>query len=130
MYNEGENDLRVVARKGKLVVSDRIKQSYQTAQWGEPAYLTLSTIANDGVKATIEVKIFDAKGVQCLDARNFVRFGLIGDGQLIDNLGTSTGARLVELYNGRAQIRIETKGVKNIASVSSDGLKTVFCTIE
>jgi beta-galactosidase len=130
LYNEGENELRGVARKGKIVVTDQVKQSYQSAKWGDPAYMTLETIANDGEKATIEVKLFDAKGVQCLDSRKFVRFALIGDGHLIDNLGTSTGSRLVGMYNGRAQISINTKGAKNIASVSSEGLKTVFCEIE
>lgn len=129
LYMEGENHLKVVARKGKTVVTDQIKQSYQSEKWGEPAHMTLNNIANDGQKATIEVKLFDAKGVQCLDSRKFVRFALIGDGHLIDNLGTSTGSRVVELYNGRAQISINTKGAKNIASVSSEGLETVFCEL-
>ena len=129
VYNEGENDLKVVARKGKTVITDQLKQSYQTAKWGEPAYMTLNTIANDGHKAIVEVRLFDAKGVQCLDSRKAVRFGLLGDGHLIDNLGTSTGSRVVELYNGRAQININIKSAKNIASVSSEGLKTVYCEL-
>jgi beta-galactosidase len=129
LYNEGENTLLVIAKKGQTVVTDQIKQSYQTAKWGEPAYMTLNKIAEDAGTATIEVKLFDANGVQCLDSRKVVRFNLLGDGHLIDNLGTSTGARVVELYNGRAQISINTKGAKNIASVSSEGLKTVFCEL-
>lgn len=129
VYNEGENDLKVVARKGKTVVSDQIKQSYQSAKWGEPAYMTLNKIAQVGDTATIEVKFFDAKGVQCLDSRKVVLFNLLGDGHLIDNLGTATGSRVVELSNGRAKISINTKGTKNIASVSSEGLKTVFCEL-
>lgn len=129
VYNEGENDLKVLARKGKTVVTDQIKQSYQSAKWGEPAYMTLNKIAQVGNTATIEVKLFDAKGVQCLDSRKVVRFNLLGDGHLIDNLGTATGSRVVELSNGRAKISINTKGTKNIASVSSEGLKTVFCEL-
>ena len=35
-----------------------------------------------------------------------VRFSLAGGGVLIDNQGTSTGSRVVQLYNGRAQISI------------------------
>ena len=61
-------------------------------------------------ETVIEVKLVDAKGVQCLDARNFVRFALAGDGELIDNLGTSATARKVQLYNGRAQIKIRETG--------------------
>ncbi|HWW77431.1 MAG TPA: hypothetical protein VNZ44_18660, partial [Pyrinomonadaceae bacterium] len=64
-------------------------------------------------------------GVPCLDARNVVRFGLTGDGRLLDNLGTSTGARKVELYNGRARISAELKGAA-VASVSAEGLPTAF----
>jgi beta-galactosidase len=129
VYNEGENNLKVVARKGKTVVTDQIKQSYQSAKWDEPAYMTLNKIEAQGDTATIEVKLFDAKGVQCLDSRKVVRFNLLGDGHLIDNLGTATGSRVVELSNGRAKISINTKGTKNIASVSSEGLKTVFCEL-
>ena len=53
---------------------------------------------------TREARWFDAKGVQCLESRQRVRFGLAGDGLLLDNLGTSTGSREVELYNRRALI--------------------------
>jgi len=68
-------------------------------------------------------------GVPCLDARNVVRFGLTGDGRLLDNLGTSTGARKVELFNGRALISAELKGPA-IISVSSEGLPTTFLKAE
>jgi beta-galactosidase len=70
----------------------------------------------------------DAKDVLCLDARNVVQFGLAGDGRLIDNLGTSTSARKVELYNGRAQISLQRKG-RSVVSVSSDGLPTAFLSM-
>ncbi len=49
----------------------------------------------------VEARLFDANRIQCLDARQRVRFGITGDGRLLDNLGTSTGSREVELYNGR-----------------------------
>ncbi|HEV8204532.1 MAG TPA: glycoside hydrolase family 2 TIM barrel-domain containing protein [Pyrinomonadaceae bacterium] len=116
-FREGENVVRAV---GNTSVSDEIKFVYQTEKWGEPARLILVEIANG-----VEVKLVDAKGVQCLDARNFVRFGLAGDGELIDNLGTSTTARKVQLYNGRAQIKIKTRG-RWVISVSSEGLPSEF----
>jgi len=46
--------------------------------------------------------------------------------QLIDNLGTSSGSRVVELYNGRAIIRVKLNGGKNVASVKCEGIPTVF----
>jgi len=125
-YQEGDNQLKVVARKGKATVTDEIKQAYQTEKWGSPAKMVLSKIEQSGDIATIEVKLFDAKNVLCLDARNVVIFGLIGDGKLIDNQGTSTGSRTVEVYNGLAIIRIKLNEGKSIASVKSKGMPTLF----
>ena len=128
-FNSGENTIKVVAKKGKITVTEEIKQNYQTEKWGKPAFMTLKKIAQSNDTATIEVKLFDANKIQCLDARNVVRFGLTGDGQLIDNLGTSSGSRVVELYNGRAIIRVKLNGGKNVASVKCEGIPTVFCEL-
>jgi len=57
-----------------------------------------------------------------------VRFGITGDGRLLDNVGTSTGARKVEMYNGRAEITVELSG-QAVASVASEGIKTEFLTL-
>jgi len=116
-FREGENVLRAV---GEDLIADEIKFRYQTQKWDKPARLLLRETANG-----VEVKLVDAKGVQCLDARNFVRFALAGDGELIDNLGTSITSRKVQLYNGRAQIDIKSKG-RWVVSVSSEGLPTEF----
>jgi beta-galactosidase len=128
VYSAGENTLKVVAKKGKITVTDEIRQSYQTEKWGKPAQMTLQKIDQLGDIVTIEVKLLDANKIQCLDARNIVTFGLTGDGRLLDNLGTSSGSRKVELYNGRAIIRINTNNGKNFASVKCTGIKTA--TIE
>ena len=58
-----------------------------------------------------------------------MRFGLAGDGRLLDNLGTSTGSRAVQLYNGRARISVQLTGSKASVSVSSEGCETVLCSI-
>ena len=125
-YNEGVNNLKVIAKKGKTTVIDEIKQNYQTAKWEKPALMTLTKIAQTGDVVTIEVKLFDANKIMCLDAKNVVTFGLTGDGKLIDNLGTSSGARVVELQNGRAIISVHL----NIASVKSTGIPTAFCELK
>jgi beta-galactosidase len=129
IFKEGENALKVIARKGKITVTDEIKQAYQTDKWGAPAKMDLRKIAQEGDIATLEVKLFDAKNVLCLDARNQVTFGLTGDGKLIDNQGTSSGSRSVELYSGRAVIRVILHGGKSVASVKSKGLPTAFCDL-
>lgn len=125
-FKEGENHVRVVATKGKQQVTDSISFQYQTQKWGKPAYATLEKIDEKNGIASIEVRLFDAHHVQCLDAANWVRFGLIGDGKLIDDMGTTTGSKYIQLYNGRAIIRLHTNGGKSIASAKVDGVSVVF----
>jgi beta-galactosidase len=128
-FREGENHVRVVARKGKDEVTDEITFQYQTAKWDKPAKLELREVSRKDGVVTIEARLFDAKGVQCLDSRQRVRFGLAGDGQLLDNLGTSRGSREVELYNGRALISLKTNGGVSEASVASKDVPTTFLKI-
>jgi beta-galactosidase len=128
-FKEGENRLRAVGSKGRATVADEIGFTYETRKWGQPARLVLEEAERRGGVVTLEARLFDADGVACLDARNVVRFGLTGDGRLLDNLGTSTGARKVELFNGRARIRLALKGPA-VISVASEGLPTAFVTLK
>ena len=123
-FRAGENVVRAVGKK----ISDEIRFVYQTDQWEKPAKLVLKVLSSTADVATVEARLVDAKGVLCLDARNIVRFGLAGDGRLIDNLGTSITARKVELYNGRAQISVEAKE-SSVVSVSSEGLPSALLNI-
>ena len=127
---KGKYNLKVVAKKGKVTVTDEITQEYQTEKWGKPAKLVLQKVSEADGLATVEVKAYDANNVLCLDAANEVRFNLLGDGELIKNQGTSTAAAKVQLYNGRAVISLRTNNQKNVVSVSSVGLPTTFLTIE
>src|SRR5215213_52538 len=123
-FSAGENVVRAVGKK----ISDEIRFVYQTEKWNKPAKLVLKVLSSTGDVATVEARLVDAKGVLCLDTRNVVLFGVAGDGRLIDNLGTSTTARKVELYNGRAQISVEAKEM-SVVSVSSEDLPTAFVNI-
>ena len=127
-FRDGENVVRAVARRDKVEIADEIRFVYQTDKWDKPAKLVLEELRRVDDVSTLEVKAVDAKDVLCLDARNFVRFALAGDSRLIDNLGTSTTARKVELYNGRAIISVQRKG-KSVVSVASEGIATTFLSI-
>ena len=127
-FKEGENVVRAVGRRDRVEIVDELKLVYQTQKWDKPAKLLLEELRAVDDVSTLQVKALDANGVMCLDARNVVRFGLAGDGRLIDNLGTPTTARKVELYNGRALISVRRKG-KAVVSVSSDNLPTAFLNI-
>ena len=126
----GPNTLRAVGRSDGAEVSDEIRVEYQTAVWGKPARLVLKEIAQSNAVATVEARVLDEAGVPCLDAANVVRFGFAGDGRLLDNLGTSAGSRVVQLCNGRAQISVKLAGPEAVASVSSDGIETVFLNVK
>jgi len=128
-FNEGTNTLHAVAHTVSGDLMDEINQEYQTATWDVPATLSLKQIAASNDIITIEARALDRNGVPCLDAANFVRFGLTGDGQLLDNLGTTTGSRLLQLCNGRAQISLQMSGRKAVASIACEGLLTQFLNV-
>jgi beta-galactosidase len=127
--NKGENNVSVVAKKGKEEVKDEIRVKYQTDKWGKAAKATIEKIKEENDTATVEVKLFDDKNIQCLDATNWVRFGLAGDGKLIDDLGTSSGSRYVQMYNGGAIIRVQINKGKSVVSARTDGVDVVFINL-
>jgi beta-galactosidase len=128
-FAPGKNHLRVLAKKNGASVSDEIEIEYQTVKWGQPARLALAEVARDKDKVMIEATLLDANGVRCLNAKNAVRFSLAGSGSLIDNQGTSTGSRVVQLYNGRAQIMLVRNGGASTACVASEGIGPAFVSI-
>jgi len=121
----GENDVKVIARKGKVTVTDSKSFRYETAKWSVPARMMLTKIEDrDGIQ-TLEARIVDENNVPCLDARNWVRFSLSGDGELIENQGTSSGSSFLQMYNGRAIIRVKSTKGKYVIAVKSEGIPTV-----
>jgi beta-galactosidase len=128
-FAPGKNHLRVVAKKDGATIVDEIEFEYRTAKWEQPARLALAELSRDKDKVTIEATLLDANGVLCLDARNVVRFSLAGIGTLIDNQGTTTGSRVVQLYNGRAQITLARNGGASVAGVASEGIAPAFVSI-
>ena len=127
--HKGRYTAIVVANKGNATVRDTIHFEYQTAQWGKPAIVTLKKIDEQNGVATIEAMVFDENHVPCLDAKNWIRFQLVGDGQLIDDLGTSTGSRKVQMYNGRAIIKVHMNNGQSVASAKVEGLPVAFVSL-
>jgi beta-galactosidase len=124
LFEPGKNHLEVIAEKDGAIATDAIALTYQTNPWDTPAQMALAEIDRDDETVTVGAKVLDADRVLGLDARNTVCFVLTGDGSLIDNLGTSTGSRTVQLYNGRAQISVGFNGGPSVLSVAPTGLPT------
>jgi beta-galactosidase len=114
-------------------VTDETAFLYQTETWGAPAEMKLVEKSRGTIRdketVTVEAKLYDAKGVLCLDARNRVRFSIAGVGTLIDNHGTTKASRVVELCNGRGEITLLRNNGGSVVSADTHGIKTVFCTI-
>jgi beta-galactosidase len=127
-FKEGANHLKAVAGKNGSEIADQVSFVYQTQPWGKPERLELEKVGVENDVITVRAQLLDARGTLCLDARNVVRFGITGEGRLLDNLGTSTGARRVELANGRALIRVQRKG-ESVVSVAAEGVATKFLSL-
>ncbi|WNR46188.1 glycoside hydrolase family 2 TIM barrel-domain containing protein [Paenibacillus roseipurpureus] len=106
----GEYHLRAEAVCNGEIVSDELRFTYQSEAWGEPNEIKLTTETLTDGRVYVEVRAYDANGVFCPNASEFVRFGLAGDGKLLDNLGTIRGSRQVQLAGGRAGIYVDTCG--------------------
>jgi beta-galactosidase len=128
-FKEGANNIKVIARKGKTTVTDEITQHYQTQKWGKPNRLIVEQLKTEHNLVTAQVKLVDQHNVPCLDAANWVQFGITGDAELIENLGTPGGSRKVQAYNGRAVIRIKNLKGSSVLSVKSPGLPTVLLNL-
>jgi beta-galactosidase len=129
VLNKGANHVRAIAKKGKIIVSDSIRFQYQTEKWGKPAKLLMEKLNEENGVVTLQAKLLDDKNVQCLDSASFIRFGLTGDGKLVDNRGTPSGSRYVQLYNGRAIIQVKTNNGRSVVSGKVEGVETAFINL-
>jgi beta-galactosidase len=125
-FQEGENLLKVKASKGKIFVEDELSFVYQTTTWEQPAQLILEKKNSEEGIVTVQVRLVDKNGTQCMDAAQFVRFRSVGSGKLIDHQGTSDGSDYVQMYNGRAEIKMRTANGKNVISAEIKGLPIAF----
>lgn len=126
VFEQGENKLKVVAKKDGIIVRDSITQVYQTAKWAEPASIQLHLLEEKADTIAIQATLLDKNGIPCLDATNYIHFAAIGDGLLLADLGTSDGSRVVQAYNGRTIVRLKRTGDRIAVSTMAAGLETVI----
>lgn len=127
----GRNTVKAVARTAAgAELSDELAFDYRTEPWGPPTQLALAEVSRDATTVLIEAAALDKDGSVCLDAAGAVRFGVVGEASLIDNLGTPDGSRVVQCANGRARIRVTLSGRQAVAAVTSPGLQPAFLTLD
>ena len=129
VLNKGINNIKAIGKQGKTKLVDELVFTYQPDKWRKPAKLLIEKLKEENGVITIQAKLLDEKNIQCLDAANWIQFGLIGDGKLIDNLGTSSGARKVQLYNGRAIIQVQTNNGRSVLSAKVDTVPVEFINL-
>jgi len=127
-FAPGQNRLRAVASRGDISLTDEVSLTYQTEPWGKPVLLELREKHREGKRVTVQAKLFDANRVLCLDAQSLVRFSLVGEGRMIDNLGTTRASREVQLANGRAEISLNAAGPCEIEA-AVDGIAPTTCKL-
>jgi Beta-galactosidase/beta-glucuronidase len=129
-FLSGKNRVKVVGKKGGETVEDAIVFEYETRPFGEEAKVSVKIVESTDEYAWIEAELQDQNGVPCLMSAHYIYFDSVGDGYLIENMGTSTASGKVQAYNGRARIKLVKRDGKNLVSVKSDGLETVFVKVE
>lgn len=127
-FNSGKNHIKVIARTGKISVEDNVTFEYQTQKWGTPAQLKIEAINRNEDVVTICARVYDDKGIFCPDAKEIVVFDVAGNAELIDNLGTWDGSRKIQLYNGRAYIKVKLFPGNSVVSVKTEKIPAALLT--
>lgn len=127
---KGKNNVKVIANMNGETVTDEINFYYETRKFGEEANINLKIVEETPEFAWIEAELIDKNGVRCLTSSKVIRFNSLGDGNLVENMGTSDASKKVQAYNGRAVIKLIKKGELNIVAASADGLKTAFIEVK
>lgn len=129
-FKEGENHIKVVAKQGKVTVTDEITQVYQTAKWETEAELKLEEVSRSNDTVLVCAKVYDKNGVYMPDSKLDVEFEVAGNAQLIDNMGTWNGSRKLQLYNGRAFMKLVLENGSAAVSVKSVSVPATIINIK
>lgn len=127
VLQDGKNEIKAVADKHLI---DIISQDYQSAAWGAPHHIRLSSHPLPDGRLMVEAQVEDAGNQKCLDASDFFYFGLTGDATLLQDQGTSTGSRKIQASNGRTRIVVDKQpGKQAVFSAKMKNLPTAFLTL-
>lgn len=131
LLQEGNNQIEAIGYNGKLRLSDKIEQEYQTQSWSTPAEIRLTQTRVDSNTVFVQAELVDKNGVRCLDAKDFIEFGSTDPKALLQNQGTARGSRRIQAANGLASICIkrEYAPVTISAYDSKRTLKTAFISV-
>lgn len=112
---------------GNRYIVDSVKYKYQYKNWGDAKSLNLKMENQQNADTLVaRVDVLDNNGIKCLDARNVVNFDVnCTSCTILQNYGTTTTSKKLEVYNGHAFLKIIRNDSKEInVHVFSEGLKS------
>ncbi len=132
LFIEGKNNIQAIGYDdSKLVAQDSLSLEYTTKKIGKPEELILSKERCSDGSHLITAQAVDNMGNLCTDFNQRVYFTALSGGKLIDNLGTPTGSSIIELANGKAQIKFKhIPFQKGVIEVRNQDFKGTFIVIE
>lgn len=107
LFDEGDNELLAIAYDGDEVIardSMTVNYTYRVADKADHITLSYSILANGNY--LIEATMCDKNNQRVLDYEKYLYFSMDGNGEMLQNYGTPTRSRVIEMVNGRAAIEI------------------------
>jgi len=132
IFSEGINRLSIegIDSNGKVVTAHAIDIEYVTQKPGALSDIILTYKPDGDGGLIITAEAVDDKGLRCTSCQQRVYFTHGGGGILVENLGTPTGSKKIELANGLAAIRFKPDGAEAaIIGVQSPEHRGTYLTI-
>jgi beta-galactosidase len=118
-FKTGNNTLKAIAfdENGKEVAVDTTSLNYHTDTYSFADAFQLSSKKLEDGLWEITARAVGENGKLTPDYQNRVYFSIMGDAELIENLGTYDGSSVIELQNGLARIKVKALKPTGKASV-------------
>lgn len=108
-----------------------MKIFFTTEKNGKPEELILQKERSKNGNYLISALAIDKGKNRCLDFNGRIYFSALNAGRLLNNLGTSVRSSIIEMANGKAQIKYKHIPLhKGIVEVRNQDFKGTYITID
>ncbi len=130
-FADGKNKVKAVGYdSNNIICNDTLQIMYSTKKNGKPEELILSKERCSDGNYLITAYAVDKDGKHCIDFNSRVYFSALSGGNLLDKLGIPKGSSVIELANGKAQIKFKhIPFEKGVVEVRNQDFKGTYITI-
>jgi beta-galactosidase len=129
-FHNGLNKLKVQGFAGATVVEDELDVHYLIGHHGPVEHIKLSSKPLAGHRVLIEAEAVDKMGNRVLDFSDIAYFSNLSEsGRLLENQGTPTGSRIIQVASGYASIEFEMGNEESIIEFRTQNIKGVYLTL-